>query len=62
MRLYLTLGIKIKKHCVLEFDQSKWLKPYSDLIQKNNRSRKNGDKDGEVFYKLMKNTVLDYLK
>ena len=62
MRLYLTLGIKIKKYCVLEFDQSKWLKPYSDLIQKNNRSRKNGDKDGEVFYKLMKNTVLDYLK
>ena len=51
--------IKTKKiHLGLEFNQSQWLKPYVEFnTKKKNRSRKNGDKDRELFRKLIKNAV-----
>lgn len=33
---------------------------YIEFNTKKNRSKKNGDKDGEVFNKLMKNALLEY--
>ena len=45
-------------HRVLKFDQSKWLKPYIEFnTQKRIEEEQDGDKDGQVFYKLMKNAV-----
>ena len=38
-----------KLHCVLEFNQSQWLKPYVEL------NTLNGDKDGKTLCKLMNN-------
>ena len=45
-QLYLRLGLKLKKiHCVLELNQSQWLKPYIELnTQKRIESEKSGDK------------------
>ena len=59
LQFYLGLGLKIKKsHFVLEFDQSKWLKPYIEInTQKRIEAEKNGDRDGKAFYKLMNNPV-----
>ena len=49
--------IKNKKvRHVLEFDQSKWLKPYIEFnTEKRIEAEKNGDKDGRAFCKLMSN-------
>ena len=55
--LYLKIGLKLKQiHCALEFNQSQWLKPYAKFNTQN-RSRKNGDKDGKALYKLMNNAA-----
>ena len=59
MQLYLRLGLKLKKiHCVLEFNQSQWIKPYIEFnTRKTIEAEKNGDKDGKALYKLMNNAV-----
>ena len=45
-------------HCVLELNYSQWLKPYVEFnTPKKNRSRKNDDKDGKVFYKFINNAA-----
>ena len=58
LQLYLRLGLKLKKHRLLEFNQSQWLKP---CIEFNTKRRieavKNNGKDGKALYKLMNNTV-----
>ena len=41
-----------KKHRVLEFNQSQWLKPYVEI-----NTQKNGDKDGKTLLTLMNNAV-----
>ena len=57
LELYLRLEIK-KIHCVLEFNQSQWLKIYVEFnTKKKNRSRKNGDEDGKGLHKLMGSAV-----
>ena len=45
----LQLCLKLKKeHHVLEFSQSRWLKPYVEMnTQKKDRVTKNGDGDGK---------------
>ena len=42
LQLYLRLGLKLKKiKCILEFNQSQWLKQYIEFnTQKKNGSRK----------------------
>ena len=56
MQLYLRLGLKVKKYCVLELKQ--WLKPHVEFnTQKRIEAEKNGDKDGKVLCKLINNTV-----
>ena len=59
MHLYLTLALKLKRiHCILEFNQSQWLKQYVEFdTHKKNKSIKNADKDGKALYKLMNNAV-----
>ena len=59
LQLYLRLGLKLKKvNCILEFNQSQWLKPYVELnTQKTIDAKQNGEKDGKAFYKLMNNAV-----
>ena len=59
LKLYLRLGLKIKKvNRVLEFDQSKWLGPYIEInTQKRIEAENYGGKDGKTFYKLMRNTA-----
>ena len=59
LKLYLRLGLKLKKiHRVLEFNQSQWLKQYVGFdTQKWIGAEENGEKDGKVLYKLMKNAV-----
>ena len=51
--------IKTKKiHCVLEFNQSQWLKKYVEFnTEKRIEIEKNGDKVGKVLYKLMNNSM-----
>ena len=58
-KLYLRLGLKLNKiHCVLELNQSQWLKPYIEWnTHKQIEADKNGDKDTKVLYKLMNNAV-----
>ena len=59
MKIYATLletRIKTKKkiHCVLEFNQSKWLHPYIEFnTQKRIEAEKYNDKDGKVLHKLI---------
>ena len=58
LQLYLRLGVKlgVKKHRVLEFNQSQSLKPYIKFnTQKRIEAEKNNDKDGQTLYKLMTN-------
>ena len=53
------LGLKLKKiHCILEFNQSQWLKSYIEFsTQKRIEAEKNNDKDGKTLYKLMSNAI-----
>ena len=45
-------------HRVLEFDQSKWVKPHTEFnVQKRIETEKNGDKDGKAFCKLVNDAV-----
>ena len=59
LQLYLRLGLKLKKiHCILEFNQSQWIKPYIEFnTRKTIEAEKNGDKDGKALYKLMNKAV-----
>ena len=59
LKLYLRLGLKLKKiHCILEFNQSQWLKPYIEFnTQKKIEAEKNNDRDGKALYKLMNNAI-----
>ena len=49
MKLYLRLGLKLKKlHCVLQLNQSQWLKQYVEFNRENGKeAEKKGDKDVE---------------
>ena len=51
--------LKLKKvHHVLKFNQSQWLKPYTETnTQKRIEAEKNNDKDGKALYKLMNNVI-----
>ena len=53
------LGLKLKKiHCVLEFNQSQWLKQYVESnTQKRVEAEKHENKDRKALYKLMNNAV-----
>ena len=66
LQLYLRLWLKLKNvHCVLEFNQLQWLKPYVevnkqkiiDVKKKKKKKKENGGKDGKALYKLMNNDV-----
>ena len=53
MKLYLRLGLKLKK-----YNTSQWLKQYVDFnTQKRIEAEKNGEKEGKVSYKLMNNDL-----
>ena len=53
------LGSKLKKiHCLLEFNQSKSLKPYIEFnTQKRIEAEENNDTDGKALYKLINNAI-----
>ena len=55
----LEIRIKIKKiHCVLQSNQSQWLKPRIEFnTQKGVEAEKHTDKDGKALYKLMTNAI-----
>ena len=57
--LYLSLGMKLTKiHRALSFNQSQWFKPYVDFnTHKRKEAKSRGDKFGNVFFKLMNNSV-----
>ena len=59
LQLYLILRLKLKKiHCVLEFNQSQWLKPYIEFnTQKRIEAEKNYDKVEKALYKFMNNGI-----
>ena len=59
LKLYLRLGLKLKKiHRVLEFNQSQWLKQYVESnTQKRIEAEKHDNKDRKALYKLMNNAV-----
>ena len=58
VQLYLRLGLKLKIHRVLEFNQSQWLKPYIEFnTQKRIEAEKNIGKDGKAICKLMNNKI-----
>ena len=47
LKLYLRLGLKLKKlHCVLQLNQSQWLKQYLEFNREKGKEAK-GDKDVE---------------
>ena len=57
---YLRLGFKVKKHCILEYNQSQLIKTIVRIfIQKKRKEKKeqDSDKDGKALYKLIKNAV-----
>ena len=56
---FLEARIKSKKvHCILEFNQSQCLNPYTEFnTKKRIKAEINGAKDGKVFYKSKKNAV-----
>ncbi len=56
LKPYLDLGLKLTKvHRVIEYRQSRWLKPY---IDKNQQLRKNAKQDHEKdLFKLLNNSV-----
>ena len=45
--------------CILQFNQSQWLKQYIEFNAKKKRieAERSGNKDGKVLYKLMNNAV-----
>ena len=50
LQLHLRLGLKKKIYHVLQFDESKWLKPYIKFnTQKRVKAKKVDDKDGKHF-------------
>ena len=55
---YISHSCVRKLHCVLEFNQSQWLKQYDEFnTKKRIEAEKNGNKDGKALYKLMNNAV-----
>ena len=52
LELYLKLGLELKIHRALEFNQSQWLKLYVKFNTQK-KYRKNGGKDEKALYKLM---------
>ena len=49
LQLYLRLGLKLKKHVVLEFNPPQWLKPYVEInTQKKKEPEKNAGKVGKA--------------
>ena len=56
LQFYLEMGMKLTKiHRVMEFDQSRWLKPYIDFNTVKRQAAKNAfEKD---LFKLMNNSV-----
>ena len=59
LKLYLRLALIPKKiHCVLEFNQSQWMKRYVEFnTQKRIDTQTNVDKDSKALRKLMNNAV-----
>ena len=53
LQLYLRLGLKLKNiYLVLEFNQPRWSKQYTEFNTKKYRSRKKRDKDGKAFLQI----------
>ena len=53
MQTLLKIRIEAEKDCVLEFNQSQWLKPYVEFnTQKRIEVEKNSDKNGKTLYKI----------
>ena len=59
LQLYFRLVLKLKKiHCILEFNQSQWVKPCIEFnTHKRIEAEKNGDKDEKTLLKLMNNFI-----
>ena len=58
MQTLLKIRNEAEKDCVLEFNQSQWLKPYVEFnTQKRIQVEKNSDKNGKTLYKSMSNAV-----
>ena len=57
LKLYLRLGLKLKKHCLLEFNQSQWLKQYGEFNTQKIEAEKNDDKNGKALCKSMNHAV-----
>ena len=59
MQLYERLRLKLKKiNCVLELNQSPWLKSYIEFIaQQGIEAEKSEGKDGKALYKLRNNAI-----
>ena len=57
LKQMLVMGLKLKKvHRVLQYNQSKWLKPYIDMNTENRRlAQKRGNKCLEALFKLLIN-------